>query len=174
MKQYLIITLFLLSITSSFLGGYFVGLNQNKTTTNDVSIFQNNTSHKRDEVRQAPIEGWILLPDNFIEYQKESGKRANWSYSSIPILNGKYKVGVGPYKFTEPDDGVYDYYSIDIEEPKGKTSYVISQKRFALNYVSESIISTKAKDIVSFNENTKVVTFDLGKSVFKYKLLTKQ
>ena len=81
---------------------------------------------------------------------------------------------VGPYSFEEPNDGVYDYFCIDIEEPIGwHTSIVITELDIDLKYVSTDFINSKAEKIVKFDSKTNIITFDLGNSIFTCKFKPK-
>ena len=110
------------------------------------------------------------MPSHFSEFEREC-KDAHWEYSSTPILDGRYTIGVGPYKCKTSDDGKWDYYAIDVEEPYKGSCTVIIELALPLNCISQDKLMSPAKDLVDFDPQTQIITYNLGKSVFKCKLV---
>ena len=98
------------------------------------------------------------------------GVKREWHASRMPILDGRYTISVGAVHYAEPDDGKPDYYSIDIEKPFDGGDWVVSALNFDLDFVAADKIYASATDIATFDPESRIITYDLGKSVFKYVL----
>ena len=139
-----------------------------------TSKSNDNHSNTKQKLRKSTTAKWIDYPKYFTEFKKEFEREAEWERSKLEILDGKYNIGVGPYSFKEPNDGVYDYFCVDIEEPLGNyTSIVIAELSIDLKYVSAKKMTSKAEEIVKFDSTTNMITFDLGNSIFTCKLKPK-
>ena len=116
---------------------------------------------------------WVQVPTGFKAFERPEGRESGWRSSDINIMNGDYTAGVGPVHFDEPNDGQPDYYVIDVERPDGKVFEIVAEIRVPLEWVSDRALSSQAKDIVSFDPFSRVITYDLGKSIFKCKFVRK-
>ncbi len=114
-------------------------------------------------------DGWITVPERF-EQVATRGRPANGTTQGMPILDGRYQVSIGTFEFNTPNDGSPDYYSISIERAFERGSMVVSDLSFPLAFVSKQKLQASPQDVVSADPETLVVTFDLGKGVFKYQL----
>ena len=119
---------------------------------------------------------WTHKPNNYKNFKYDEDDHWVWDYSSV-IIDGKYVIGVGGYASFPDSEGVsdfsdkdYSFYAIDIEIKNGGKSLVLDELSFDLSLVSEEFLAKSAKQIVIFDKVTRVVTFDFGKSKFKYKL----
>ena len=113
--------------------------------------------------------GWISVPEGFRRVQT-IGRKAHGDTWGTGILEGRYKVSVGPFEFTDPKDGKPDYFSISVERPIEDGGLVVGALDFPLAYVSEEKLRAPADEVVSVDPETHVVTYDLGNSVFKFQL----
>lgn len=113
--------------------------------------------------------GWIAVPGDFRRVQT-IGRKSYGRVRSMDILDGRYNITVGSSEFTDPADGVLDFFSIDVTRPIADGFRSVGGLRFPLEYVSEDRLRAPAEDVVSVDPATHVVTYDLGKSVFKFQL----
>lgn len=119
------------------------------------------------KVFMTPTGSWVQLPPNFSEFS--SNERGGvWNYSEVRLPNG-LTAGVGPWKTGVSGSSGYSHYSIDIEQPQNGGSETLASLLIDLSLISEGALSKSASSLVRFDQNTNEVTFDLGKSVFKYK-----
>jgi hypothetical protein len=81
-----------------------------------------------------------------------------------------FKAAAGPHRYQDEDDEDWDYYSIDVEKPDGDSFYVYFQRDFRISEIPESLLNMKVQDIATFDEESRVVTFDIGDNKFTYKL----
>ena len=118
------------------------------------------------KVLNLPKGNWIQKPNNFTE---QVNKNANiWKYSFIRIPNTNLTAGIGPWSGAKDN---YECFSIDIELEQKSGSKTLTELVFDLSYVSSNLIEEQASKLVSYDQQSEVVTFDLGNSVFKYQLI---
>lgn len=127
-----------------------------------------NRLERRGKVYQVPKGNWTHVPDGFVEVSSKGARY--WEYSEISIPGTRITAGLGPWKRTEARDGGYECYSIDVEIPEGRGSRPIAELTFSLDHVSADALRKTARDLITYDEANREITFDLGKSVFKYQL----
>jgi len=121
---------------------------------------------------------WNQLPKNFVEYKKQK-KGSIWESSSLQIIEGKYSIEVGSCYYTNgniirnmaKEDDVPDYYMIEILAPNRIGKSVVSSLRIPMSLVTKERINAKAPKIVSFDPKTGIATINLGKSIFKCRII---
>jgi uncharacterized protein YutE (UPF0331/DUF86 family) len=133
-------------------------------TAIELSKLLNNLNRKR-KAFMLPSGDWInVLKDHTIP----SSRTANvWNYSCIDIPNSNLTAGAGAWK--KSDDEI-EYFGIDIEQNRKSGSAVVSELLIDLKHVSQEVLTMSARNFVTFDPETKIIKFDLGKSVFEYKL----
>lgn len=115
-----------------------------------------------------PKGDWITLPDDFTPL---ANKVVNvWNYSMIKIPETELIAGLGPWSVGGGHDNEYKCYGIDIEWLNINGVEVIAELVFDLKYVSQESIHKKAMELITFDEKTRKIKFDLGNSVFEYQL----
>lgn len=123
----------------------------------------------RGKIIRSPKGVWSQKPDNF---QELTSKKANlWMFSSIPIPNTNLIAGSGPWKEMNQEDSNYQCYGIAIEKTTPNGSTPIAELTFSLDYVDSDILEKSASDIITYDIESKEITFNLGKAVFKYQLM---
>ena len=100
----------------------------------------------------------------------EFGRSAEWNATHMPLGNSGFKAAAGPNRYTDKPDQDWDHYSIDVEKPEGKSSYVYFQRDFRMDEIPRDLVDQKVQDIVSFDVESRVVTFDLGTRIKTYTL----
>ena len=144
--------------------------NQARTYANtSLEIIESLNKIKRQgKIIITPKGNWSQKPKNFKEIPI---KEANaWMYSSIPIPNTNLTAGLGPWKKAGQEDTWYECYGIDIERPTKNGSMPVAELIFALDFVSDDVLDKTAPELITYDESSKEITFDLGKSKFKYQL----
>lgn len=130
----------------------------------EMARFLEGVDQKR-KIYMLPQGDWVTLPKGFSRIEKRNANL--WQYSFIDIPKTELTAGVGPW--IAGGDQI-QYYGIDIEHQQKNKSTVVSELLFDLNYVSEEKLIMSAGDLISFDEKTKIVRFDLGKSIFEFQL----
>ena len=114
-----------------------------------------------------PKGDWSQTPEGFTQSHPKEAHL--WLYSQIPIPNTNLVAGLGPWK-SKSEDGDYVCYGIDVEMPVHDGSETISELRFSLSYVSAEALLKSASDLITYNDDRREITYNLGNSVFKYRL----
>ena len=100
----------------------------------------------------------------------EFGRESLWQSSHMRLGNSGFTASAGPVRYEDEDNTDWDYYSIDIEKSDGKASYVYFQRDFKTDEIPKSLLNMKVMDIAIFDEESRVVTFDIGDKKFTYTL----
>ena len=104
----------------------------------------------------------------------KEGRPAQWKAQSMYLGNSCFRARIGPSIYQDKKDEQPDFYSIDIE-----AEHVTMDKKFWLVYfqrdltideLPEHFLERKISEIVSFDEKMRVVTFEIGKNKFEYRL----
>lgn len=133
----------------------------------EMTSFLNDIKRKR-KVSFLPKGEWTKIPEGYEEFeQKESNF---WIYDYIRIPGTNLTAGLGPWKNSDDKEDNFECYAIDIEKDTANGNKVITQKIFDLKHVSDEALTKSAKDLISYDQQNKVVTFDLGNSIFKYQI----
>lgn len=130
----------------------------------ELARFLDGLDRKR-KVFMLPRGEWVTLPDGFSEVKERSA--GFWKYSCIDIPGTGLTAGVGPWGSGEEQ---FKYFGIDIEQQRKDGSSIVAELLIDLCYVSEEKLMSSARKIVSFDEVTRIVRFDLGNAVFEYQL----
>lgn len=133
-------------------------------TAIEMARFLEGIDRKR-KIFMLPRGKWITLPEGFSEVDERTANF--WKYSCVDIPKTELTAGVGPW--SAGGDGV-QYFGIDIEQQRKGGSTVVAELIFDLRYVSEEKLMSSASSLVSFDEESRTVRFDLGKSKFEYQL----
>ena len=107
-------------------------------------------------------EGFRPRPDDPI------GTPRRWESSAVPLLDGRLRATVGPVHYTQA--ARRGFFSIDVEIVGERGSRVLSDLDMELERVADDSAHRDAARVVSFDEDSGIVTFDLGRSVFRYQL----
>ncbi len=114
------------------------------------------------------IGNWLEVPDGFVPFEAKKVGTYGWSTSRVSLGDSELRVVIGPCEFLEPSDGVVDYYAIEIQRPFTENGWAdVARMNIPISAISESALSVKAKDVVSFDAEESVVTFDLDGLIFK-------
>ena len=117
-----------------------------------------------------PAQGeWIERPENFRTVETKSNANV-WVYSHVQLPDTGLTAGVGPWKNGIAAEDKFVHYGIDIEMPTQTGERVIAELRFGLEFVAPGVLGKKAHDIVRFDAQSRIVTFDLGHSVFRFQI----
>lgn len=114
-----------------------------------------------------PLNG--IRPD-IDESLHEFGRPATWIATHMALGDTGFKAAAGPSRYTDEDDQDWDYYSLDVEKPEGNSSYVYFQRDYKIVQIPKDVLDKTVKDIVTFDEASRVVTFTLGKRIETYTL----
>ena len=124
---------------------------------------------KRDKKKISVPQGeWITLPDNFKTLKNKSASL--WNFSEIRIPNTNLKAGLGPWGASDKGKDGYKCYGIDIERPVDGGSQAIDELVFDLSFVADDCLEKQASELISYNEETRTIKFNLGNSIFEYQL----
>jgi uncharacterized protein YutE (UPF0331/DUF86 family) len=134
-------------------------------TSVELARFLDGLDRKR-KIFMLPRGEWVTRPNGFSEIKDRSGNF--WKYSCIDIPGTGLTAGVGTW--TQLGDEEAQYYGIDLEQQRKDGCSVVAELHFDLNYVSKDKLNSSARHIVSFDEATRTVSFDLGNAVFEYQL----
>jgi len=127
-----------------------------------------NRLYRKGKVPVLPNGEWIETPHNFSSL---SVKNANhWLYTEIDLPKTGLTAGVGPWRRNDAPQGQYECFGIDIEMSVAGARKPVAELTFSLDYVSDDALRKSARHLVEFDETNSIVTFDLGKSVFRYQL----
>jgi uncharacterized protein YutE (UPF0331/DUF86 family) len=113
-----------------------------------------------------PKGEWITLPEGFEPIESKASNI--WTYSQIKLSNSDLTAGLGPWSSNSDDGENYKCYSIDIERPTKNGDEVISELTFDLKYISKEALAKNASDLISYDKDSKIITFDLGGAIFEY------
>ena len=128
-----------------------------------------NSLNRAHKTYHTPTGKWIEQPEGFKQHP-HSRAASEWLYSRINLGNTGLAAGLGPWKIPGAKSAGYAYYGIDIEMPTSRGDQTIAELRMSLDYVSPDALNKKASDLISYDPHSKVVTFDLGNSIFKYRI----
>lgn len=110
------------------------------------------------------------LPSDCISINKIFDRIIEWKPTRMNLEIKKCIATAGPC-FFENSNNEFAYYSISIEyKIKSGITHILFLRDIPISKVSKETIKKHVKDIVSFNNKTRVVHFDLGKSSYKYKI----
>ena len=88
----------------------------------------------------------------------------------MPLGDTAFIAAVGPSYYQDERDKDWDYYTISVEKRDGDSSYVFFQRQFKMDDVPSDIVSKEASDIASFDRESQIVTFVVGKTTHTYRL----
>ena len=100
----------------------------------------------------------------------EFGRQSLWKSYHMRLGNSGFTAGAGPVRYLDENNEDWAYYSIDVQKPEEDASYVYFQRHLRISEVPDSLLDMKTRDIAEYNEESRVVTFDLGDKTFTYKL----
>lgn len=109
------------------------------------------------------------------------GRPASWKSQNIFLGDTCFKASIGPSTYQDETDQEPDYYSIDVEARHvGKTMgekpeqywLVYFRRDLEMQELPERFLERKIDDVISFNEETNVVTFEIGKNKYAYQIPT--
>lgn len=100
----------------------------------------------------------------------EFGRPATWEATHMQLGSTEFKAAAGPNRYTDKPNLDWDHYTIDVEKPEGESSYVYFERNFRMDEIPRALIKKNVRDIVTFDEKSRVVTFDLGSRIETYKL----
>ncbi|MEO0476967.1 MAG: hypothetical protein AAF085_13495 [Planctomycetota bacterium] len=81
-----------------------------------------------------------------------------------------YRAYAGPYYYTDEEDDDPDYYEIDVEYPLERSSSVVFSREFSIDSIPANQLNTSAEQIVSFDAEARVVTFNVAGETVQYTL----
>lgn len=91
------------------------------------------------------------------------GRSSTWNATHMPLGTTGFKVAAGPHRYTDQPDQDWDHYSIDVERPEGRASYVFFQRYFQMDEALKDLIHKNVQDIVTFDLGTRKETYTLPK-----------
>ena len=107
------------------------------------------------------------------------GRPASWKSQHMFLGNTCFQASIGPTIYQDETDQDPDYYSIDVEarhvrrlrSEESKESWLVYFSRdFKIQDLPESFLERKIDEVVSFDEKTNVVTFEIGKNKYTYQI----
>jgi len=110
---------------------------------------------------------WSQLPPYFVAAPRSNAN--GWNASKIALSNTGLVATVGPWHRVGETEAVN--YGIAVEMPTERGVRSIDELRISLDLVEPAALTKTAEEVVSFDEVTREITFDLGLSVFKYRIL---
>lgn len=132
-------------------------------TAVELAKFLDGLERKR-KIFMLPKGEWVTVPEDFSEYKERSANF--WKYSCTEIPGTRLTAGVGPWILGNETQ----YFGIDIEQQRKDGSSVVAELHVDLGYVSKDKLNSDARSIVSFDETTRIVHFDLGNALFEFQL----
>jgi hypothetical protein len=101
--------------------------------------------------------------------------------TSIRLGNTEFLAGLSLVYYTDESDKDWDYCTIQVCREIGDTYYVFFKRQLDISDVPEEIIKMagdalplREARVVTFDENSGMVTFTVGEKIFTYKLPEKQ
>ncbi len=97
-------------------------------------------------------------------------------YSSIPLGNTEFRAGMSLFMYTDEDNKEWDYCTVDVESEVEEGSWrVFYVRHIDIGDVPEETIKlledhTMPPKAVAFDEDSGVVTFQVGEKTFTYQL----
>jgi hypothetical protein len=91
----------------------------------------------------------------------------------ILLGDTRFNAGVSAMRYTDKNDTNADFYFISVEygDPARDNEQIVCyQRQFPVSSVPASVLTAKAKDVVSFDSPHRRVTFQLGPSNYTYTL----
>lgn len=98
------------------------------------------------------------------------GKQAQWHSSKMLLGNSDFIASAGPIRYEGENSKEWDYYAIDVEKYDGEAFYVYFERNLQMSEVPDSLLDMKIQDIAEYNEESRIVTFEIGEKNFKYEL----
>ena len=107
----------------------------------------------------------------------KSGRPASWKSQQMFLGDTCFQASIGPGVYLDETNQEPDYYSIDVEgrhvgktmgEKIGKYWLVYFRRDLEIQELPERFLERKIDDVVSFNKETNVVTFEIGKNKYAY------
>ena len=91
-----------------------------------------------------------------------TGRPSSWFSTQMALGNSGFTASAGPGRYRDENDQEWDFYAIEIQKPEGGVSYVFFERRLRMSEVPAELVDKTVNDIVSFDEESGVVTFTLG------------
>lgn len=103
----------------------------------------------------------------------ETNRPITGDFVSSTLGHTGFRAVVSAMRYTDKNDKSPDFCFISVEhgDPgKGNGATVCYQRQFPVSSVPASVLTAKAKDIVSFDSSHRQVTFKIGETNYTYKL----
>jgi hypothetical protein len=94
------------------------------------------------------------------------GRAAFWKTAQLPLGQSGFVASVGPSVYQDKADGTPDYYTIDVER-NGSVRFL---RDFTIAELPEGFLSKPISEIVSFDEQSRLVIFQIGDRKHHYQL----
>lgn len=100
----------------------------------------------------------------------ETTEPRNWKCTTFDLGDSGYVAYVGPTIIKDRSSKVKDYYSMSVEFRRGLVSSTFFSRKLPMRLVPKDVRNLDAKQIVSFNPESRTVRFDLRAQQFSYVL----
>jgi hypothetical protein len=141
--------------------------------TNKVTITRTPMVLRRNETSTQLPSGFQLPPD----FRPDTGDRvhkfgrpATGDADVLPLRDTDFRAVVCASHYTDTQDTDPDFYSISVERQYGGRSWVYFERQLPASSIPASVLTAKARDIVSFDPARRLVTFNLGATNYTYRL----
>lgn len=146
-----------------------------KTTSHIIllaSVMLVTACKEKEQVTNSGTPAWFS-PD-YGPSLHVSGRECTWDATSVNLGDTGFIAYVGPHIYKDEDNDDPDYYSIDVEYKQEDGSLVCYSRDFELKDLPDGLLESEATDIVRYNADNRMVTFQIGTNKYQYQLpLTK-
>jgi hypothetical protein len=98
------------------------------------------------------------------------GRPATGDADVFALGDTGFRAVVCASHYTDTKDIEPDFYSITVERQHGDASWVYFSREFPASSVPASVLTAKAKDVVSFDSVRRFVSFTVGATNYTYTL----
>ncbi len=131
------------------------------------------SSSRMTEVQsQSDIDQLKLKYRDVGDRLHEFGRPAIWDSTRIDLDETGFTAAAGPARYTDEDNEIWDYYSIDVEKPDsdGTVMSVYFSRDYKIDDIPPDLLKRDVAEIASYDKETNVVTFSIGPTNVRYKI----
>ena len=97
----------------------------------------------------------------------DEDRPAEGSCSYMPLGNTEFVASLSVFCYTDEDDKDWDYCTIEVSREIGDTYYVFFERQLDM---AGNMLPLREAGVVTFDEDSGIVTFKVGEKTFIYKL----
>ncbi len=135
-----------------------------------VEHFRVTVPHEQARLGEPGWAGWITVPPGFRAQPRTWGGPGHYEGQDLPIFGGRYEAAVWVLQPGDAPDSRPVHVLIGIRRPEGSSRYVIGDLRVPRTYVDLEKVEGPIERVVEVDEAKRVVTFRLGKSMFRFQM----